>query len=170
MKRAVSAEPLIDDDAQCILIAGWTGLTVDLLRRHVGYRASHILRALVARTLGDERDTEVAEQDLAASSHEHVLRFDIAVNELLIVGILQSLSNLLDVGDDQLEGEGCSRSMTSATRRAVHTSPRKPYACAPLVSNWEICAFCSVVSRGIIPSGGCALRASTPPLRPRLNH
>jgi hypothetical protein len=57
--------------------------------------------------------------------------------------------------------------MTSATRRAVQTSPRKPYASAPFAKSWGICAFCSSVKRSFIPCGGCALRASTPCSRPR---
>src|SRR6266566_5156480 len=59
--------------------------------------------------------------------------------------------------------------MTSATRRAVQTSPRKPYVSAPFAKSWGICAFCSSVKRGFIPCGGCALRASTPCSRPRLS-
>src|SRR5579883_2866225 len=58
--------------------------------------------------------------------------------------------------------------MTSATRLAVHTSPRKPYASAPLANKSGICAFCCALSRGLTPVGGWALRASTPPSRPRL--
>src|SRR6266516_6446676 len=60
--------------------------------------------------------------------------------------------------------------MTTVTRLAVHTSPRKPYASAPLANNAGSCAFCSALSRGFTPWGGCALRASIPPARPRLSH
>ena len=60
------------------------------------------------------------------------------------------------------------RLITSATRLAVQTSPRNPYASAPLANKAGICAFCSAVNRGLTPLGGCALRASSPPSRPRL--
>src|SRR5262249_36760713 len=40
----------------------------------------------------------------------------------------------------------------------------------PLANKVGISAFCSIVKRGERPLGGCALRASLPPARPRLSH
>src|SRR5947209_20202507 len=71
-----------------------------LLRGHIGNGASHILCSLITRTLGYNGDAEVTEQDFVASAQEHVLRLDITVDELFVMGVLEGVGNLLDVGDN----------------------------------------------------------------------
>ena len=55
---------------------------------------------LIARTLGDDGGAEVTEQDLVMPPQQHILGFDVAMDELLVVGILQGIGYLLNVGDD----------------------------------------------------------------------
>src|SRR6266508_169163 len=60
--------------------------------------------------------------------------------------------------------------MTSVTRRAVQTSPRKPKAAAPRASSTGKWASCCGVSLDDGPGGGRWRNAATPPVRPRLTH
>jgi hypothetical protein len=56
-----------------------------------------------------------------------------------------------------------SRRMTAATRLRVHTSPRKPYACAPFSNKAGILLFCAWLNRDLAPGAGRRLSASFPP-------
>src|SRR6266852_21377 len=88
MKWTISTEPFIDNDAQGIVVAGGAGFALDLFGRHIRDRADHVLRALVARTLRDESEAEVAEQDIVVSSQQHVFRLHIAVDQLFMMRML----------------------------------------------------------------------------------
>src|SRR6266571_1191303 len=88
MEGTVSGQPFIDNDCQRILVAGRTRMRLDLFRGHIGDGASHILCILVAGTLSDNGNTEVAEQDLTTLAKQHVLWLDVPVNQLLVMGIL----------------------------------------------------------------------------------
>ncbi len=43
---------------------------------------------------------KIAQQDMITRTQQQVFRFDIAMNQVSIVGILQSISCLLNVGKD----------------------------------------------------------------------
>src|SRR3989440_9838307 len=88
VKGTIPTEPFIDHHAQSILITGRTRFALKLLRSHVARGSCHILHALGARRLGEQGNTKVTEQDLLASANQQVLRFDIAMDEVLIVRIL----------------------------------------------------------------------------------
>src|SRR5438128_1458827 len=104
VKRAASTEPLVDDNAQGVLITGSAWMALDLLWGNVRHGSAHILRALIAGALSDNGNAKVRKQQLIVLSYEHVFWFDIAVDNALAVGILQSVGDLLDVGDDHCEG------------------------------------------------------------------
>jgi hypothetical protein len=53
--------------------------------------------------MGHGGDAKIGEQYLLSLAHEHVLWLDIAVDELLLVGVLQGLSYLLDHRDNHLQ-------------------------------------------------------------------
>ena len=95
MKRAIATEPFVDAAAEGILVAGRAWMGPDLLWSHVCDGPRHILGALIARTLGHDGDAKVREQQLIVLPHEHVLRFDVAMDEALVVGILQGIGHLL---------------------------------------------------------------------------
>ena len=74
-------------------------MPLNLLRGHIGNRAGHLLRHLGQRALRDHRDAEIAEQDLLASSKQQVFRFNVAVDNFLVMRILQSGRDLPDILD-----------------------------------------------------------------------
>ena len=67
-----------------------------------------------ARTLGKERNAKIAEQDFVVASHQHILGFDIAVNQLFVVCILQSSGNVLDIRNDEREWKLCALAVSLA--------------------------------------------------------
>lgn len=105
VERAGTAEPFVDDDAQGILVAGGAWMALDLFRCHVGHGPTHVLCALIARTLSDDGDAEVGEEEAVVLTDEHVFGFDVPVNDTLIVSILEGIGDLIDVGDDGRKGE-----------------------------------------------------------------
>src|ERR1700730_15771006 len=102
LKGAFARQPFVNDDSQGVLIAGWLRVTLELLGRHVGYRANDIPRQLAARILGlgHRGNTEIAEQDLVIASQQHILWLNIAMDHFLIMSILQGIGHLFDVGND----------------------------------------------------------------------
>src|SRR5436305_2189431 len=100
MKWAVPTEPFVDDNAEGVLITSGTWMALDLLWGDVGHGSSHSLRALIARALSHNGNAKVRKQHLLMLPDEHVLWFDIAVDDALVVSILQSGGHLLDVGED----------------------------------------------------------------------
>src|SRR5258708_24924306 len=74
-------------------------------------------------TLARARDSANREQDLVAASEQHILRLDVAMDQLFLVCILQGLGHLRDVGDDGVEREqrafGVALTQV-ATRSIVH--------------------------------------------------
>jgi len=63
-ERTLSAQPFIDHDPQGILIAGWTRLSVDLLRCHVRKSADHLFCSLRARALSNHDQAKIAQQNI----------------------------------------------------------------------------------------------------------
>ena len=64
LERALSAQPFIDHDPQRILIAGWTRLSVDLLRCHIRNSAGHLFCSLRARALSNHDQAKIAQQNI----------------------------------------------------------------------------------------------------------
>src|SRR5215471_8404164 len=96
-KRRSATKPLIDDNSQAILIAGRTRLPPELLRGHVGNGSNRLLGLLGTRALGNDSNVKFGEQDLMGTAEQHVLRFDIAMDQFLLMDVVQSLSHLLDI-------------------------------------------------------------------------
>ncbi len=85
-----SGEPLVDDDAQGILIARGSRLACQLLGSHIGQCATDpLLDRERSRTVRHGDAAKVTEQDLLAGTHQHVLWLDIAVNQVHAVRVLQ---------------------------------------------------------------------------------
>src|SRR5262249_15645819 len=83
-----AAEPFIDDNAQCILIASGTGFAVELLWSHVQWSADDVLHSHRKRAMGRNCNAKIAQQNLIVASHQHIFRFDMAMDKLVIVDIL----------------------------------------------------------------------------------
>src|SRR5436305_3346718 len=103
MERAVATQPFIDNDTHGVLITGGNRMGLNLLGGHVGDSSRRVLSILGVCTMGEDGNAKVAEQDLIISPQQHIFRFDVAMNHLFLVRILQSLSYLLDVGNDDIE-------------------------------------------------------------------
>src|SRR2546425_8536696 len=103
MKGTIPTQPFIDDDTQGILIARGAWMRLDLLGSHICNRSSQVLRLLVAGTLSYQGYAKVTEQDFIVSPEQHILRLDVPVDQLLIMGILQGIGDLLDIADNCCE-------------------------------------------------------------------
>src|SRR5262245_49677971 len=99
LERSISTQPLVDDDAQRILVGGVTRFASKLLRSHVGYSSLYFMCAFILGEciLGYLYNAKVAQQDFITPPEQHILRLHIAMNELLAMGILQGIGDLLDI-------------------------------------------------------------------------
>ena len=78
VRAPLPAESTFEDPRMGLPVRAGMGL--DLFGSHVGNRACHIFRALVARTLHYQSNAEIAEQDIAIATDEHVFGLDITMN------------------------------------------------------------------------------------------
>ncbi len=88
LKGTFPTEPFIDDDPQCILVTGWSWFPLNLLGSHVGHCSLRPLRGLGARTLGEQGQTKITEQNLMSASQQHILWLDITMYQSLLMSIL----------------------------------------------------------------------------------
>src|SRR5579872_6982446 len=79
----IAAEPFVGYHAKRVLITGRAWFPLELLGGHVGSRTGYILGLLRTRTLADGGNAEFSEQDLVVRADQHILRFDIAMDQLL---------------------------------------------------------------------------------------
>ncbi len=64
-------------------------MALQLLRGHIRRCPNDILCLRALHTLRQNSDAEIGQQQFVVSTQQDVLRFDIAVNQVLGVGILQ---------------------------------------------------------------------------------
>src|SRR5438105_13537308 len=98
LERALSAEPLIGHNPEGILIAGKSGFALYLLGSHIGPRASMLLRTERFRRGSEQCDAEVAQQHLLILVEQHILWFDIPMDEIALMVIVQRRRHLFDIG------------------------------------------------------------------------
>src|SRR6266566_3708902 len=103
LQGKVSAQPLVDHHGKRVLVAGRADMTANLFGRHVVKRAKTLLHLDVLRTSSEQCQTKIAEEHLMFGSYEHVFGFEIAVEQVLIVGELQGRGDGARVGDDSQE-------------------------------------------------------------------
>jgi hypothetical protein len=101
-KGASAAQPLVDNDAQGVLVAGRAGLALELFRCHISHSTNHVTDTL-ARTLGKCCDAEIAEQDFVTPAQQDILWLDVAMDHLFIMCILERGGGLLDILHDKVE-------------------------------------------------------------------
>src|SRR5438067_277136 len=92
-KRQCATQPRIDHDTQRVLVTGRLRLTLQLLRSQVERGSCDLPRqrtGAVGLRMGSQyRHTKITEQDLAPRAKQHIPRLDIAVDKMLLMGILQ---------------------------------------------------------------------------------
>src|SRR6266852_7585783 len=92
-----TAEPFVDHNTQCILIAGWAGLALNLLRGHVGNGSPGLFGVKRACTMHYGSDAKVTEPHHVVGTQQNILRLNIAMDQTFVVGILQGGSNRFDI-------------------------------------------------------------------------
>src|SRR6266849_4048377 len=102
-------KPLIDEDGKRIQVTGWPWLALALLRSHIGWCAYQPLSTGQATLLHYLSHAKVTEQQRAIGSQQDILRLDIAVNHMTIMGILQGGGELGDIGTDGGERKRLTR-------------------------------------------------------------
>lgn len=120
MKRNISAQPLVNNNTQRILIACRTRFFAhNLLRSYICHCPGHI-RHTTCRNHSARCNSYVktTKQDFSLASHQHMLWPDITVNNPLIVGILQCGGNLPDVGHNGIQRDARPSRMALAQRTA----------------------------------------------------
>ena len=127
VKWTLSTQPFVGHDAERVLIAGRYRMRPQLLRRHVRNGSGCIWGLPGTRAPIHHSDAKVAQQDFAAATQEHVLWFDIAVNQLPVVRVLQGIGYLAHIRKHRLEWEARSVRMALAqvaVGRKVHHQER----------------------------------------------
>src|SRR5579875_3749328 len=113
-ERRLAAQPLIDDDRQAILVTEWRSVATKLLWSHISCCAADMLRGVGA--LRNDSNAEIAQQQFATSSHQHVLRLDVAVYQLLTVSIAQRLCQLPEIAQYGCQWNALPTRVTLAQR------------------------------------------------------
>src|SRR5947209_9678793 len=65
-----------------------------------------------------ERDTEIAQQHRIMLAKQHIFRFDVAVDVMLIVGILEGIDDLFEIGKNS-DGRNNAATEMAATQRTI---------------------------------------------------
>ena len=100
LKRRAPGKKLIDHDAKSILIGGRYGITLPLFRRHIDGCPANSLAC--ARGAGRQfGNTEIGEQQIGQAlititANKEILRFDILVNEAVVVCMLEGVGCLAE--------------------------------------------------------------------------
>ena len=71
--------------------------------------------------MSEGRQSKIREQYLRVQTHQHILRLDITVEELLLMGVLQSSGHLLDRGEDLRERDytACGKALPQRAKRGI---------------------------------------------------
>src|SRR5438876_12235571 len=99
-KRQFSTEPFVDYHAQSILIAGWQWAALNLFGCHIARGSSNLIGTRLTRRLSNKRNAKVTQQHLVTSPHQHIFRLDIAVDNLCLMSIVESVSYLPHVREN----------------------------------------------------------------------
>jgi hypothetical protein len=114
-----SGQPFVDHDGQGILVAGGLWFAANLLGCHVSQRAPNGLHAHRIAMAQGQSETKIAEEDVIIGTDEQVLRFEVAVNKLLIVRVVQGGGDLLNVGNNGGQGNALPLRVASAQGAAM---------------------------------------------------
>src|SRR5258708_28201407 len=103
VKGTCPTQPFIHHYGQRVLLAGWNGLLLNLLRSDVSNwpcQVLHTLRAMIMRTLRHQGNAKVTQQHLVATAQQHIFRLHIPVNHLLLMSVLERGCYLVYIVDE----------------------------------------------------------------------
>jgi hypothetical protein len=104
-KGKLATKQFVGHYTKCVLIAGWTRLAHYLFWSHIQRRARMVLWGEGGSRVLDNGNAKVTEHDFMAPIEQHILGFDISMNEALLMSILQSLCHLRNIEQYQFEGQ-----------------------------------------------------------------
>ena len=110
IKRPITCEPFKHNCCISILIACRKWSSPDLFRRHVPHCSPYCLSPIWrSKDRADRgRNAKIGEPGLVARTKQDVLRFDIAVDDVVIMSVLQRSSNLKDDRQNAEQRLGCT--------------------------------------------------------------
>src|SRR5579859_2820304 len=121
IERTCTTNPFICHDTKRVLITGFDRLTTNLFRSHICQRARVPLIIQGVRAKSNRSYTKITEPDLRILAEENIIWFNVAMNNTLVMSILQSLSYLLHIAHDNIERQAGSFGLTQpAIRNIVH--------------------------------------------------
>src|ERR1035441_8175260 len=93
-------DQLVGDDPKRVQIGAWAGLlAARLLRSKIGGGAEHGADLGDARLLSRLGDAEIGQLDLALTGAQQIAGLDIAMDDAVTVGVVQTFAGLLDDRD-----------------------------------------------------------------------
>ncbi len=107
-KGSFSANPFVDHNAKSVLVAGRARLALQLLRSHVINGSGLILYIHGMGCMGDAGNAKVGQQDFVVLTQEHVIRFDVAVDDAFLMRILEGFGYLVHIANDDFKGKLCA--------------------------------------------------------------
>src|SRR5579859_274443 len=112
----LAGEHLVGHDRQGVLIARWHWMSPPLFNRHVGRGAAHVLAHIGCGNI-EFSNAEIGQQEigiiwsLLPGADQEVGRFDILMNNMLLVSMLQRFGSLANKMGDQFRSEWSRLSM-----------------------------------------------------------
>src|SRR5436305_599867 len=118
-KGEFAAQPVIDDDGECILVAHCCHFAIELFGSHVVPVADDPMSVRPQCCAGHGYSTEARNLYTTILCEEQMLRLDITMSDVPIVGVLQSCGDLPDISDDGFHRQGLILGVCASERTAV---------------------------------------------------
>ncbi len=96
-KRWTTCQQFIDTDGECVLVGVASWIALPLLRWHIGGCARNLAERCMCLHAKIERCAEISEQDLPTTSKQQVARFNILVNETVLMEVKERRCCLLEI-------------------------------------------------------------------------
>ncbi len=104
-KGEMASQQLVTGDGQRVLVAGRARLLQPLFRRGIGGRSHVAMQGSMGIAIQNSRDAEIRQQKMIVAIQQKISRFDIQVNQVMLVRVLQSGCRALNKGQQLLRRE-----------------------------------------------------------------
>ena len=112
----LEGQEFVEGQAERKDVAAGVGVAVELFGRHVAERAEDVAGVGQVLLIGGLGEAEVGDPDTAMSVEEQVARFDVAVDDALLVGVLEGLGGLEADAGDALPVDGAGAGLAGLVR------------------------------------------------------